>query len=133
MNATRDSEFLPAVIAPLARRIAAIREQMHALGMFANDRELLDCPNCGLREDVLISGVLITYREPAFHEDIGLRFEELTGTLSVAHRAAGPCARRSPTTRIRADLERKGTPVVPPGRPHQIPSSRSLEPADTAG
>jgi predicted RNA-binding Zn-ribbon protein involved in translation (DUF1610 family) len=78
MNATRDSESLPAVIAPLARRIAAIREQMHALGMFANDRELLDCPNCGLREDVLISGVLITYREPAFHEDIGLRFEELT-------------------------------------------------------
>lgn len=78
MKTPRDSDSLIAVIAPLARQIAAIREQMHALGMFANDRELLDCPHCGLREDVLISGLLITYREPAFHQDTGLRFEELT-------------------------------------------------------
>ena len=38
-----------------------------------------------LREDVLISGQLITYREPDFHQDTGLRFEELTtGTLRCA-------------------------------------------------
>lgn len=51
---------------------------MHALGMFPNDRELLVCPNCGLREDILFSGVLIAYREPAFLEDTGLRFEKRT-------------------------------------------------------
>lgn len=73
-----DADSLFAAIAPLARQIAAIRQQMHALGMFANDRELLDCPHCGLREDVLISGQLITCREPGFHQDTGLRFEELT-------------------------------------------------------
>lgn len=64
MNATRDSESLIAVVTPLARRIAAIQEQMHALGMFANDRELLDCPHCGLWEDVTISGQLTKMREP---------------------------------------------------------------------
>lgn len=50
MNATRESDSLTAVVTPLARRIAAIQAQMHALGMFANDHELLDCPRCGLRE-----------------------------------------------------------------------------------
>lgn len=69
---------LIATICPLARRLAALQQQMKAAGLFANDRELLDCPHCGLREDVLISGVLITYREPGFHQDTGLRFEELT-------------------------------------------------------
>lgn len=59
MNTKRNSDSLIAVIAviaPLAKQIAAIRQQMHALGMFANDRGLLDCPHYGLREDVLISG-----------------------------------------------------------------------------
>lgn len=78
MKTPRDSDSLIAVIAPLAKQIAANQQQMHALGMLANDRELLDCPHCGLREDVLISGQLITYREPDFHQDTGLRFEKLT-------------------------------------------------------
>lgn len=76
---------LIATICPLARRLAALQQQMKAAGLFANDRELLDCPHCGLREDVLISGQLITYREPDFHQDTGLRFEELTtGTFRCA-------------------------------------------------
>lgn len=78
MKTPPDSGSLIAAIAPLAKQIAAIRQQMHALGVFANERELLDCPHCGLREDVLISGQLITYRESGFHQDTGLRFEELT-------------------------------------------------------
>jgi predicted RNA-binding Zn-ribbon protein involved in translation (DUF1610 family) len=82
MKTPPDSDSLIAAIAPLAKQIAAIQQQMHALGMFANDRELLDCPHCGLLEDVIISGLLITYREPDFHQDTGLRFEELnTGTF----------------------------------------------------
>lgn len=69
---------LIATIRPLARRLAAQQRRMKTAGLFANDRELLDCPHCGLREDVLISGLLITYREPGFHQDTGLRFQELT-------------------------------------------------------
>ena len=69
---------LISTIRPLARQLAAQQRRMKAAGLFANDRELLDCPQCGLREDVLISGLLITYCEPGFHQDTGLRFEELT-------------------------------------------------------
>ncbi len=78
MKTPPDSDSLITAITPLASQIAAIRQQMHALGMFANDREMLDCQHCGLRDDVLMSGLLITYREPDFHQDTGLRFEELT-------------------------------------------------------
>ena len=69
---------LISTLRPLARQLAALQRRMKAAGLFANDRELLDCPHCGLREDVLISGLLITCREPGFHQDTGLRFEELT-------------------------------------------------------
>jgi rubredoxin len=70
---------LIATLRPLARQLAVLQRRMKAAGLFANDRELLECPQCGLREDVLISGQLITYREPAIHQDTGLRFEDLTG------------------------------------------------------
>lgn len=77
MTRPRDSDSLVAVLAPLAGQIVAIQKRMHALGMLA-DREVLDCPRCGLREDVLISGLLITCREPGLQQDTGLRFERLT-------------------------------------------------------
>ena len=41
------------------------------------DRELLECPKCGLLEDVLIGGELITYLQDANGQDTGLRFDEL--------------------------------------------------------
>ncbi len=64
MKTPRDSASLIAAITSLANQIAAIHRQMHALGRFANDRELLDCPHCGLWEDVTISGQLTKMREP---------------------------------------------------------------------
>lgn len=73
-----DIDHLIVTIRPFARQLAALQRRMKAAGLFANERELLDCPQCGLREDVLISGLLITYREPGFPQDTGLRFEELT-------------------------------------------------------
>ena len=69
---------LLSTIRPLAKQLVALQQQMKAADLFANDRELLDCPQCGLREDVLISGLLSTYREPGPHQDTGFRFEELT-------------------------------------------------------
>lgn len=121
MNTPRDSGSLIAVIAPLAKQIAAIQQQMHALGIFANDRELLDCPQCGLREDLLVSGQLVTYRKPDFHQDTGLRFEELT-----------PSAFRCPSCgeTVRAPLaedELRGAFLAKPATKRPKPVARAKE------
>lgn len=66
---------LAKTIAPLARQLTALQQQMHAHGLFTNDRELLECENCGLKEDITFDGRLITDRESALGHDTGLRFE----------------------------------------------------------
>ena len=63
----------------LASEIVALQKRAQALGMFADDRELLACAKCGLHEDVTFSGFLITLRPAALDEDTGLRFKELAG------------------------------------------------------
>ena len=35
----------------LARQLVGLQQRAKALGVFANDRELLECPRCGLLED----------------------------------------------------------------------------------
>ena len=40
-------------------------------------RELLECACCGLKENVLISGQLITYRGEDVEKDTGLRFKNI--------------------------------------------------------
>ena len=62
----------------LAGQIAVLQAEARTLGMFAGDRELVACSRCGLREDVSITGLLITCRPPALGADTGLRFEEIT-------------------------------------------------------
>ena len=64
-------------IRELARRLAALQEHARSLGLFPGDRELLECPKCGLLEDVLMGGKLITYHAGAEGQDTGLRFEKL--------------------------------------------------------
>ena len=61
----------------LATELVAIHKRAKALGIFTNERELLHCPGCGLKEDVAINGILFTYREPALGQDTGLRFRQL--------------------------------------------------------
>ena len=61
----------------LATRIVALQAKARALGLFTNDRELLECQKCGLLEDVTFNGLLITCRAPDLGQDTGLRFEEL--------------------------------------------------------
>ena len=61
----------------LATQIVALQKQARALGLFADDRELLACAKCGLLEDVTFGGYLITSRSDSDNEDAGLRFEEL--------------------------------------------------------
>lgn len=78
-SATRDldvvTDALVERVAPLVRQLQAVQEQARRLGLFPNDRDLLACPNCGLTEDVLASGQLITNVDPG-QPDTGLRFIE---------------------------------------------------------
>jgi hypothetical protein len=67
-------------IRELASQGAVLQQQARSLGLFPGDRELLDCPKCGLLEDVLTGGKLITYHSGNEGEDTGLRFEELAET-----------------------------------------------------
>ncbi|NUM50925.1 MAG: hypothetical protein HUU48_07385 [Flavobacteriales bacterium] len=61
-------------IVKLASEIQKIQKQAKALGIFINDRELIECQNCGLLEDVQSNGKLITYFKENHIQDIGLRF-----------------------------------------------------------
>ena len=64
-------------IGKLVRRMQPMIEKAEALGIFTNDRELFECPNCGLKEDVLATGQLVTYHGDEVKPDSGLRFSEI--------------------------------------------------------
>ena len=64
-------------IRELATRIVALQAKARAVGLFTNDRELIECRKCGLLEDVIITGQLITCHSSTLGQDTGLRFEEL--------------------------------------------------------
>ena len=66
----------------LARQLEQVKQQAGALGVFTNDRELLECSSCGLLEDVTAEGQLVTYpRSSRDMKDGGLRFR-LVGQTS---------------------------------------------------
>jgi Zn finger protein HypA/HybF involved in hydrogenase expression len=61
----------------LARQLEQVKAQARTLGIFTDDRELLKCPNCGLLEDVMANGLLVTYsRRSRSRKDCGLRFSQ---------------------------------------------------------
>ena len=65
----------------LARQLAQVKQQAKALGIFTDDRELLECPSCGLLEDVTAEGLLVTYlKDSADLKDCGLRFSPVDET-----------------------------------------------------
>jgi len=65
-------------IKPLVEDIVRIQKQAKALGIYVNDRELLECTGCDLVEDVAFDGSLMTYhRKSDDMTDSGLRFEEM--------------------------------------------------------
>ena len=59
----------------MASRIVELQKTARRLGIFIDDRELIACSKCGLMEDVLFDGRLVTCRE-AGGDDTGLRFSE---------------------------------------------------------
>jgi len=73
----------------LARQLVQIKQQAAALGLFTDDRELLECPSCGFLEDVTSEGLLVTYmKDSADLKDCGLRFRP-EGKTSFACPACG--------------------------------------------
>lgn len=69
-------------ILSLARELNRVKEQAKSLGLFTNDRELLECSGCDLVEDVTFDGQLITYhRKSGNRNDCGLRFKRLNETI----------------------------------------------------
>ena len=66
---------VPRGFVELSRKLAKVKAQARALGIFTDDRELLECPNCGLLEDVTAKGLLVTYPKDSVDlKDCGLRF-----------------------------------------------------------
>jgi len=43
-------------IKPVAEQLQTLQEQAERLGVFTGDRELLECAECGLEEDVAVGG-----------------------------------------------------------------------------
>jgi len=64
----------------LAGHLREVHRQAEALGLFVEDRLLLHCAGCGLREDVRFDGRLVTSLQGvADARDSGLRFEPSAG------------------------------------------------------
>ena len=66
----------------LARHLTVAKEEAKRLGVFVDDRELLTCSGCGLKEDVSVAGVLLTCRPSSLGNDTGLRFVETDKTAN---------------------------------------------------
>jgi len=62
-------------------QLQEVKAQARALGVFTGDRELLECPSCGLLEDVTAAGLLVTYLKASEDTaDCGLRFTQVDET-----------------------------------------------------
>ena len=73
----KPNEELLEAIKPFAVDILKLQAQMKAAGLFADDRDLLECPQCGLQEDVTAEGLLITCLREFPGEDTHGRFVPL--------------------------------------------------------
>jgi len=64
-------------ISPIVKEIQKLKKQAKEMGLFTDDRELLEC-GCGLMENVACGGRLFTCRngDPA-DKDTGLLFEQI--------------------------------------------------------
>jgi hypothetical protein len=60
----------------LVSGMAPLLKEAERLGIFTGDRDLLTCPSCGLMEDVLFDGRLVTVTKSDSRSDSGMRFTE---------------------------------------------------------
>ena len=62
---------------PIIQDFKKLQAQAKSLGIFANHRDLAECNDCKLFEDITSYGVLFVYRGDNYYEDTGLKFIEL--------------------------------------------------------
>lgn len=62
----------------LAKHITELQAELRRLGIFDYSRELLECPSCGLMEDITFEGILITSNSEKLGIDTEMRFVELS-------------------------------------------------------
>ncbi len=60
----------------LAKQVAELTAQMEKLGLFTHHRDITECEQCGLFEDVDITGYLFVYRDNDPENIADLRFIE---------------------------------------------------------
>ena len=81
VSGRRQPRSVPRELVELSRKLAKVKAQARMLGIFTDDRELLECPNCGLLEDVTTEGLLVTYSgRSRSRKDCGLRFRPVDET-----------------------------------------------------
>ena len=56
------------------KQLLKVKKQAGALAVFVDDRELPECPKCGLNEDVYIIGNLFSVSKNTPNKNKGLRF-----------------------------------------------------------
>jgi predicted RNA-binding Zn-ribbon protein involved in translation (DUF1610 family) len=77
----RPASSLDQDISVLAAQLVELNRKARELGIFTNDRELLQCPQCGLAEDVACDGRLMTIQSAdETCSDTGMRFQEIDAT-----------------------------------------------------
>ena len=77
MKRDRSDDFSSSLIA-LAARLKEVQQEAEQAGLFLSDRPLLECPACGLYEDVCFEGFLMTcFAANKAGVDTGLRFERV--------------------------------------------------------
>jgi len=87
---TKDKNPADILQRSLLRKIKQVHRLAQKAGLFLNDRELLSCDNCGLLEDVDITGRLITYKSGEAVFDSGMRFEKGEGGTYVCPVCGSP-------------------------------------------
>ncbi|MDX1934761.1 MAG: hypothetical protein SFU56_19360 [Capsulimonadales bacterium] len=68
-DGTPDVSGIVDALRPLCEEIARLNAQARELGLFVNDRPLLECPHCRLVEDVTVEGFLIVYAATDYDMD----------------------------------------------------------------
>lgn len=96
MSAEQAAAQLIEKLKPVIEHFQSLRQECIKAGLFMADRQLHTCPSCGLVEDTLVNGVLVTYwpvQDFAPQPDTGLRFVEV-GALDLACPACGQVSRQ---------------------------------------
>lgn len=72
----KDDPAYDKLVTDIATAVRGIQDLCRQHGIFDGLRELLQCPECGLKEDVAFDGKLFTYHDIDNPVDTGLRFPE---------------------------------------------------------